>query len=84
METLQKIACLRQLLGKVGVGLDDKYLVPQAVKFLQEYQDTMADKAFTRSGDSTALSNCLIDDLYINYDYLYLDSSERKSYPNPT
>ena len=63
METLQKIACLRQLLGKVGVWLDDKYLAPQAVKFLQKYQNTMADKAFLRSGDGTASSTCLIDDL---------------------
>lgn len=63
METLQKIACIRQLLGKVGVLLDDKYFAPQAVKFLQDYQDTMADKAFLRTGDSAAASTCLIDDL---------------------
>ncbi|KAF2257924.1 cytochrome P450 [Lojkania enalia] len=63
METLQKIACLRQLLGRVGVWLDDKYLAPQAVRYLQNYQNTMADKAFLRTGDSTASSTCLIDDL---------------------
>lgn len=63
METLQKIACLRQFLGKVGVWLDDKYLAPQAVRFLQDYQNAMADKAFLRTGDSAASSTCLIDDL---------------------
>lgn len=63
METLQKIACLRQLLGRVGVWLNDKYLAPQAVGFLQDYQNTMADKAFLRTGDKAAASTCLIDDL---------------------
>lgn len=63
METLQKIACLRQLLGKVGVWLDDKYLAPQAVGFLQDYQNTMADKAFLRTGDKATSPTCLIDGL---------------------
>ena len=63
METLQKIACLRQLLGKPGVLLDDKFLAPQAVRFLQDYQDTMADKAFVRMADSATKSTCFIDDL---------------------
>ncbi|KAF1992965.1 cytochrome P450 [Amniculicola lignicola CBS 123094] len=63
LETLQKIACLRQLLGRVGVWLDDKFLAPQAVRYLQNYQNTMADNAFLRSGDGTASSTCLIDGL---------------------
>ncbi|RYP30872.1 hypothetical protein DL767_006004 [Monosporascus sp. MG133] len=63
METLQKIACLRQLLGKVGVWLDDKYLAPRAVRFIQDYQNTMADRAFLRTGDPAASSTCFIDDL---------------------
>jgi cytochrome P450 len=63
METLQKIACVRQLLGNVGVWLNDKWLAPQAVRYIQDYQNAMADKAFLRTGDSTASSGCLIDDL---------------------
>lgn len=64
METLQKINSFRLLLGKVGVMLDVKYLAPRAVKFIDDYQDAMADKAFSRSGDASASGNiCLIDDL---------------------
>ena len=63
MEKLQKIACVRQLLGRVGVLLDDKYIAPQAVRFVDQYQNSMADKAFSRTGDTTASSVCLIDDL---------------------
>lgn len=63
METLQKIACMRQLLGKVGVWLNDKYLAPRAVRFVQKYQDTMASKAFLRTVDAKSSSNCLIDNL---------------------
>lgn len=37
VKTLQKIACLRQLLGKVGVCLDDQDLAPRAVGFIQDY-----------------------------------------------
>jgi len=63
MEILQKIACLRQLLGKVGVWLDDRYLAPQAVRFLHDYQNTMAEKAFSRTGNGATSPTCLIDDL---------------------
>ncbi|KAF2971836.1 hypothetical protein GQX73_g1750 [Xylaria multiplex] len=63
METLQKIACLRQLLGKVGVWLHDKYLAPQAVEYIQDYQKTMAEKAFSRMSDPEASPICFIDDL---------------------
>jgi hypothetical protein len=63
METLQKIACVRQLLGKFGVWLDDRFLAPQAVRFLRDYQNIMADKALLRTGDHTASSTCLIDSL---------------------
>lgn len=63
VETLQKIACLRQLLGKVGVWLNDKYLAPRAVKCVRDYQNTIADKAFLRAGDPVSAPTCLIDDL---------------------
>lgn len=63
METLQKVGSLRQLLGKVGVWLDDKYLAPEAVKFIDDYQNTMTDKALSRSAYVTDSSSCLIDDL---------------------
>lgn len=66
METLQKIACLRQFLGKV-VCLDDKDLAPRAVGFIQDYQDIMADRAFLRTGDLAASSTCLmVSDRYVS------------------
>ncbi|KOS22570.1 Cytochrome P450 52A4 [Escovopsis weberi] len=66
MEILQKIACFRQLLGKVGVWLDDRWLAPRAVKFIDKYQDAFADKAFARTGENpTSGTACLIDDLII-------------------
>lgn len=65
METLQKIASFRQLLGKVGVWLDDKWIAPAAVKFIDEYQDAFADKAYARAlqGPPAGGEYCLIDDL---------------------
>ncbi|KAK5997935.1 Cytochrome P450 monooxygenase ascH [Cladobotryum mycophilum] len=64
MEILQKIACFRQLLGKVGVWLDDKWLAPRAVQFIDDYQDAFADKAYARTGENPASGSvCLIDDL---------------------
>ncbi|KAM7190945.1 Cytochrome P450 [Rhypophila sp. PSN 637] len=65
METLQKIASFRQLLGKVGVWLDDKWIAPQAVRFIDTYQDTFADKAYARARESVnrVKKDCLIDDL---------------------
>lgn len=64
MEVLQKIASFRQLLGRVGVWLDDKWLAPRAVKFIDNYQDEFADKAFARTGQGPSSGEiCLIDDL---------------------
>ncbi|KAF2730697.1 cytochrome P450 [Polyplosphaeria fusca] len=63
METLQKVACMRQLLGRVGVLLNDKYLAPQAVRYVQNYQDALTDNAFSRTGDKPTSSNRLIDGL---------------------
>ncbi|KEY68602.1 hypothetical protein S7711_05784 [Stachybotrys chartarum IBT 7711] len=64
METLQKINSLRLLLGKVGVLMDVKYFAPRAVKFIDDYQDAMTNKAFSRSGDVSASGSiCLIDDM---------------------
>lgn len=64
MEVLQKINSFRLLLGQLGVLLDVKWLAPSAVKFIDDYQDAMADKAFSRSGDSQPDGSiCLIDDL---------------------
>ncbi|KAH8688933.1 cytochrome P450 [Phaeosphaeriaceae sp. PMI808] len=62
-ETLRKIACLRKLLGKFGIWLEEKYLAPQAVRFIQDYQNTMAGRAFLWTSNSVASLTCLIDDL---------------------
>ena len=52
------------LYSKVGVYLDDKWIAPQAVKFIDDYQDAFADKAFARaSKNAVPGSICLIDDL---------------------
>jgi hypothetical protein len=64
METLQKIACLRQLLGKVGVGLDDKYLVPQAGNFFRStkilWRTKLSQGAATARLYQTVLSTTFI------------------------
>ena len=49
---------------KVGVWLDDKWIAPQAVKFIDQYQDAFADKAAARVNENpNSQSLCLIDDL---------------------
>lgn len=50
--------------SKVGVYLNDAWIAPRAVKFIDDYQDAFASKAFARTGKSSARgSDCLIDDL---------------------
>ena len=44
--------------------LDDKWIAPRAVKFIDDYQDAFAGKAFARSEKpQDARTMCLIDDL---------------------
>ena len=55
---------LMLLYSKVGVYLDDKWIAPQAVKFIDDYQDAFADKAFARASKNPVPGSiCLIDDL---------------------
>ena len=50
--------------SKVGVYLDDKWIAPEAVKFIDGYQDAFADKAFARASKNPVSGpTCLIDDL---------------------
>jgi cytochrome P450 len=61
MDTLLKIASVRQLLGKVGVYIQDDWLAPSATRYIDEFLDAFADKAFARKVDGNSAT--LVDDL---------------------